>query len=303
MEPSTKRGLVAGIAAIILWCFTGLCFTAGSRALGPMVYTAGISAIGLATGIAVQAARGLPVADLFRMPPRVWIAGFVGVSVYTVLLICAVGIARDADVAQVVLVNYLWPLFILAASAALLRRDRPARPAAVIGAGLLGFCGVALARGPESLMRPPADLLPHAMAFVAAWLWALYCVLLRRWEVPADRNGSTAQWLLCALLASGVAWLRGEWSHMPALTWQAVLWTLGCGIGPVGLAYRWWEIGLKTGPPQTLAALSFFIPVGSALVMGLAIREAMGPMLLPGAALIALASALAHRAEGTPERH
>ncbi len=298
MDKDRQTGLIAGIAAIGLWCFTGVCFAAGSRALGPMVYAAGICVVGFATGAALQAVRGMPIADLFRMPGRVWIAGFFGISVYTVLLILAVGIAEDADVAQVALVNYLWPLFILAASRVLIRGDQPSRPVVAIIAGLLGFMGVALARGPEALLRPPSDLIPHAIAFGAAWLWALYSVLLRKWRIPPNRNGSTAQWIVCAILAGGIGWMRGEWSAMPALTWEAVLWVAACGIGPVGLAYHWWEIGVKLGPHRTLAALSFFIPIGSALLMGLFFRESLGPFLLPGAALIALASFAAHRAEG-----
>ena len=301
MTGNRRKGLIAGSAAIGLWCFTGVCFAAGSRALGPMVYTVCICSVGLGTGVGLQAVRRMPIADLFQMPRRVWAAGCFGISVYTVLLVLAVSMADEADVAQVVLVNYLWPVFILAASLILLpRQDRVnlRRVFRIIAAGLLGFAGVALARGPEALMRPPNDLAPHAVAFGAAWLWALYCALLRRWQIPPDRNGSTAQWLVCAIVAGAVGWLRAEWTRMPGITWETALWTLGCGIGPVGLAYHWWEIGVKAGPPQTLAALSFFIPIGSALVMGLYFRASFGPFLLPGAALIVFASYAAHRAEG-----
>ena len=291
-------GLAPGMAAVLLWCFTGVCFAAGSRLMGPMPYTTAICLVGLVTGMMVQRWRGRSIADLFRMELRVWLAGLVGVAVYTVMLVLAVGIADDADVAQVVLVNYLWPLMILAFSAMLPPSGRcggrlPFASMAV--AGLLGFSGVALARGPGSLMRPPQDLLPHGMALVAAALWALYSTLLRRWGVPEERNGSTAQWACCAALAAAVGWLRGEWATMPAIGMPAILWALFCGVGPVGLAYHWWEIGIKRGPVQTIAVLSFFIPIGSAILMGAVFREALSPYLIPGAVMIALASFIAHR--------
>lgn len=266
--------------------------------MGPMPYTTAICVVGLLTGMAVQRSCGRNVADLFRLEFRVWVAGFLGVSVYTVTLVLAVGIAEEADVAQVVLVNYLWPLMILAFSAVFPPPDRSPRSvpfARVILAGLLGFGGVAIARGPDSLARSPGDLLPHGLALAAAALWALYSTLLRRWGVPEERNGSTAQWACCAALAALVGWIRGEWATMPPSGASAIFWAIFCGVGPVGLAYHCWEIGIKRGPVQTIAVLSFFIPIGSAILMGLVFREALSPYLVPGAAMIAVASFLAHR--------
>lgn len=297
VDRDERAGLLAGLAAIALWCCTGACFATGSRLLGPMVYTTAICAMGFGAGLSLHMSRGRPWRSLFAMPLRVWFAGFAGISVYTVLLVLAVGIASDADVAQVVLVNYLWPLFILAIGALLPGEDRPTGRAlaVLLVSGALGFTGVALARGPEALARPPADLLPHALALAGAVLWASYCVLLRRWNVPDDRNGSTAQWALCAMLAAMVGWFRGEWSQVGPVTGEAVFWIAFCGIGPVGLAYYWWETGMKRGPASTIAALSFFIPIGSAILMAGLFRETLSPYLLPGATLIALSSVSAHR--------
>jgi len=284
------------MGAIALWCFTGVCFAAGSRLVGAMVYTTAISLVGFLTGAALHAVRGMPASTLFRIQPRVWLAGFAGISVYTVVLVLAVGIAPDRDTAQVVLVNYLWPLFIVA----LHRRLVPDGPASdersrspLLAAAVLGFMGVAIARGPEALVRPPSQFMPHAMALIGAFLWALYSVLLRRWRVPDDRNGSTAQWLLCAALAASVGWARGEWAEPRMITWPGVAWAAFCGVGPVGVAYYWWEIGMKRGPARLIAVLSFFIPIGSALLMGLFFRQTLSPYLLPGAAMIAAASWLA----------
>ena len=284
----------AGVTAILLWCSTGVCFAAGGRAMGPMAFTTAICLVGFAAGCAMQIAQGRPLAELFRLPARVWAAGFLGISVYTVLLVLAVGIAPDRDMAQVALANYLWPVFIVALERGLpgARASASVHGRRALAGALLGFAGVALARGADVLARPPSSLLPHAMAAGGALLWALYSVALRRWRIPAETNGSTAQWLLCSALAATVGAMRGEWESV-RLTPQAAAWALYCGIGPVGVGYACWEIGAKRGPAHLLATLAFFIPVGSALLMGLAFREALGPTLLPGAALIAAGAWLA----------
>lgn len=268
-----------------------------------MPFTTAICLVGFAAGCAMQRVQRRPMGAIFRLPGRVWAAGFFGISVYTVLLVLAVGLAPDRDVAQVALANYLWPIFIV-----VLDRGWPGAPAsAAVGGGrapagaLLGFAGVALARGADVLTRPPSSLLPHAMAAGGALLWALYSVALRRWRVPAEANGSTAQWLLCAALAATVGLARGEWDAL-RLTPQAAAWALACGIGPVGVGYACWEIGVKRGPAHLLATLAFFIPVGSALLMCLAFREALGPTLMPGAALIAAGAWLAGGQGGQQER-
>lgn len=45
----------------------------------------------------------------------------------------------------------------------------------------------------------------------------------------------------------------------------------------MGLAYHWWEIGVKRGNVPLISTLAYFIPVGSTLLIGLLFREAMGP--------------------------
>ncbi|MCC6729823.1 MAG: EamA family transporter [Chthonomonadales bacterium] len=291
---AARRGLWFAAGAIGLWCFTGLCFAAGSRALGPMVYTTLVSLVGVAVGAALHRARQRPLAGLVSMPPRVWAAGFLGIAVYTVLLVLAVGVATERDLAQVALVNYLWPV-LMVLFACLLLPDRPPLGRALLGAAL-GLAGVAAVRGVDTFARPPADLLPHAMALAGACLWALYSVLLRRWRVPEEHNGSTAQFALCAALAATVGMARGEWAAAPHLTPAAVFWVLFCGVGPVGLGYYWWEIGVKQAPPHLAATLSFSIPVVSAVLIGLAYRQALSPGLLPGAALITLGAVVARGA-------
>jgi drug/metabolite transporter (DMT)-like permease len=138
--------------------------------------------------------------------------------------------------------------------------------------------------------------LPHALALVVSLLWAFYTVLLRRWRVPEEKGGSTFAWVACAAMTGIIAVFNGQWSAMPPLDLQVLFWILFIGIGPIGLAYHWWELGIKGGNVHLIAVLSYFTPVGSALLIGLLFREALNPALVPGALLITAGAWLGRRA-------
>ncbi len=276
---------LAAAGAIGLWCWSGPCFAAGSRALGAMPYLTLASLTGVVTGMMLHRHLGKSFRDLFFLPVKVLVAGFFGVALYTVLLGYAVGIAREADIAQVFLINYLWPIWMIILG--MIFTDDKAKPLMIFGAAALGFGGVLVIKGPEILTRTPASLLPHALSLGGAFLWAFYSVMLKRWRIPEEKCGATVQFIACAALSALVGIWKGQWKAMPPVTPSALFWVLFCGIGPVGLAYYWWEIGIKRGSVHFIALLSYFIPVVSAVLIGLLFREAMSPMLIPGALLIA----------------
>ncbi len=281
------------MAAILLWSCSAVCFSVGSRALGPMAFMSCICLLGSISGTLAHVRGGGTVRELVSMPGRVWAAGFLGIVVYSLLLVTAFGIARDQDLAQVALVNYLWPILMVLIGLALLRERADAR-LAILGA-LLGFGGVVVARGLEALTQRPADMAAHGLALIAAVLWAAYSVVLKHWRVPEECNASNVQFAICAVLAGLIAALRGEWGNLAHAPASALAWTVFCGVGPVGLAYYWWEIGVKKGPTQLIAALSFSIPVTGSLLVCAVFRQALSPGLVPGAAMIAAGAYLARR--------
>jgi drug/metabolite transporter (DMT)-like permease len=128
-------------------------------------------------------------------------------------------------------------------------------------------------------------------------LWALYCVLLRRWRVPEEQGGTALHFSVCALLAALLASWRGEWGRVADAGPESLFWVLFGGVGPVGLGYHWWEIAMKRGNARLLGLLAYFIPVGSSLVLGALYAAALGPGLLPGALLIGLGAWVAGRAD------
>jgi drug/metabolite transporter (DMT)-like permease len=244
------------------------------------------SAVGVLTIVAMQAVRGRSVAGLFRLPVRVMVAGFFGVALYTILLATAVATADERDKAHVMLLNYLWPIWIVLLS--ILLQNEDVNAAWAIGGAVLGFLGVVMARGWEALAHPPGSLWPHLLAAIGSVLWASYSVLLRRWRIPADQGGSTFHFAVCAILAAGLATHQHSWHTVAAMGRKEALLVLFAGIGPVGLAYYWWEIGMKRGAVHLIAGMSYLIPIASAALISFFYRASWNVLLLPSAAMIAL---------------
>jgi drug/metabolite transporter (DMT)-like permease len=287
-------GTAAGLAAVALWSWTGPCLAAGTRGLGALPFLAITSAVGAATGALFHVLRGNRLRDLVALPPRVLVAGFFGVAVYTLLLTVAVGLADEADLAQIVLVNYLWPVLVVLLGVAL-RVDR-ARPATALAAAALGFAGVVASLGPEAFARPAGSLAPHGLALVGATFWSLYSVLLRRWRVPIESCGSTIQFAACAAMAAALA--GSGWQALAARPGVAAGLVVAVvhGIGPVGLGYALWEIGMKRGDARVVAVAANFIPLANAGLVALLFHEAASPWLIPGALLITAGALVARRA-------
>ncbi|MFI5380496.1 MAG: DMT family transporter [Tepidisphaerales bacterium] len=292
---ATAGGTVAAVGAILLWCFSGVCYAAGSRAIGAMPYLSLTSAAGVITICILRLLRGDSLVGLVRVPRPVVVAGFFGVTVYSIMLVEALSRAAPADLGHVMLLNYLWPIWILLLSLVML--DTDARPAMAILGALVGLAGLVVARGMGGFAHRPASWLPHGLALAGGFLWALYSVLLRRWRIPAERGGSTFHFVVCAVLAGVIAAMQGQWKSLASMDARAAMWVVFGGIGPVGLGYYWWEIGIKRGSVRLIALLAYFIPIGSAVLIGLFFREAMSLWLLAGAAMIATGAWIGSRGE------
>ena len=118
-------------------------------------------------------------------------------------------------------------------------------------------------------------------------------MLLRRWRVPEEQGGTALHFAVCAALAAALAGATGGWSAWPGWTPRLAFWVIFGGVGPVGLAYHFWEIGVKRGNVRLIVQLAYFIPVGSSLLISLSSAVALaGP---GGAALIAAGAWISRR--------
>ncbi len=280
-----NRAISAAVGSVILWCFSGVCFRKGSEMMGTMVYLTFMTGGGALTAVMLQFIRRQPLSAIFRPPVRVMASGFFGVALYTVMLAAAFGIAPESDLGQINLLNYLWPVWVVVLGIILLK-DRPNSYLTIIGV-LFGLAGVMISRGFDLFFQVPSNFSAHALALVGGLMWATYSVLLRKWQIPEEKGGTAFNFAVCSILAGIIAVFLNQWQNMPPWTNASFFWVLFGAVGPVGLAYSWWEIGVKKGPVYLIAALAYFIPIGSSLLIGLIFRESMNYGLLFGAALIA----------------
>jgi len=246
-----------GFIAVLLWALLAL-FTAASGTVPPLQLTAMSFAIAGLAGALSWPFRPHAIRAL-RQGWRVWALGIGGLFGYHFLYFSALRAAPAIDAS---LIAYLWPLLIVLMSA--LAPGERLGAHHVIGA-ILGFSGAVLIVTGGRMVVPDAAYLPgYGLALLAAIVWSSYSVLSRRFSAVST-DVVTGFCLVTAVLAA-LAHLALEETVWPRGTgqWLAVL---GLGLGPVGLAFFAWDIGVKRGDIQVLGAASYGAPLLSTFVL------------------------------------
>jgi drug/metabolite transporter (DMT)-like permease len=284
-----------GLAAIVLWSSTIAVARSLSERVGPLTAGACVYLIGGLLCL-IPWPRRLPTTTLRSLPPLyLWGCGALFV-LYTVLLYLAVGLASNREqVLEVGIVNYLWPALTLLLSIPLLRQRAgvlllPGTFLAMFGVVLVMTQGARLSWSvfAEHLHRDP---LAYVLATVAAFSWALYSNLTRRWSAGA--TGGAAGWFVAStglmlLLLRLPAAEPGAWS-IPALL-EAIF--LG---GITALAYALWDRAMRDGDLLLVAACSYLTPLLSTLVSCLYLKVPVSPKLWLGCLLLTVGSLLSWR--------
>ena len=277
---SRNRATMIGFSAVLMWSFLAL-FTIGSAPVPPFLLNALCFAIGGGIGLIWTARRGFGV--LRGVSWRVYAFGSLSLFGYHALYFTAFRLAPSAETG---LIAYLWPLFIVLLSG-LLPGERLGL-LHVLGA-LMAFAGAALI----VLQRSPsggASAAGLGLAFLCALAWAGYSVGSKRLgAVPTE--SVTVFCLVTALLSLGVH-LAIEPTLLPvgAFGWFSVL---ALGLGPVGLAFFTWDIGMKRGDIQLLGVASYAAPLLSTLALVAAGIAEPSVAILAAAVLITAGAALA----------
>lgn len=279
---SRNRATLIGFSAILLWSLLAL-FTIGSAPVPPLLLNALCFGIGGTLGL-VWVLAGGGLARLKGVGWKVYAFGTAGLFGYHFLYFTAFRLAPTAETG---LIAYLWPLFIVLFSGLLPGERLTWRH--VLGA-LTAFAGAALIvlRGGVALDGAAAPGL--ALAFLCALTWAAYSVLSRGLgRVPTE---SVTVFCLATALLSALAHLALEPTVWPAnaLGWASVV---ALGLGPVGLAFFTWDIGVKRGDIQLLGVASYAAPLLSTVVLVVTGIAAPSLAILIAAVLIAGGAALA----------
>jgi drug/metabolite transporter (DMT)-like permease len=288
---SSRAATGIGFLAILLWASLAA-LTAASGAVPPFQLLAMTFAIGGLAGVALWLVRPA-AARAIRQPWPVYLLGVSGLFGYHAAYFVAL---RHAPVVEAGLINYLWPLLIVVFSA-LLPGER-LKWQHLVGCAL-SFAGAVLVvtRG-QSFAFDPAYIPGYLAALFAAIVWGAYSVASRRTaHIPSD--AITGFCLVTALLATLVhlaieptVWPAGPWQ------WAAVI---ALGLGPVGLAFYVWDIGVKHGDIQVLGAVSYSAPLlstGLLVLTGYAAYSntlLIACLLITAGALLAASDLLFHR--------
>jgi drug/metabolite transporter (DMT)-like permease len=261
--PASGKATLLGAGAILLWSSLAT-LTVLSGRLPPFQTTAIAFGIGGSVLAMIVMAQGRTA--LLRPTPASLALGVYGLFGYHALYFGALKLAPPAEAH---LINSLWALLIVLFSGLL--PGRRLKPAHVAGA-LLGFAAAALlvwdklGAGNEG----PSARLGFALAFACALVWSSYSVTSRLLaSVPSESVAISC--LVTAALASVCTVAFESWTP-PAgpLAWLALIML---GMGPVGLAFLLWDIGMKRGDVSLLGVLSYASPViatGLLVVLGLA---------------------------------
>lgn len=280
-----QTATLIGFTAVLLWALLAL-FTVGSAPVPPLQLNAICFAIGGTLGLVWIGATG-GFAVLGGVSWRVYAFGTAGLFGYHFLYFSAL---RAAPAAEAGLIAYLWPLLIVLFSG-LLPGER-LRAGHVAGA-LISFAGAALIVSGGAGGFDPAYLPGYGLALLCALTWSGYSVLSRL--LGSTPTASVAVFCLASATLSGLGHLALEDTAWPATPtgWAAVI---GLGLGPVGLAFYVWDVGVKRGDIQLLGVGSYAAPLLSTLALILAgIARPSWPLIL-AAVLITGGAALAARA-------
>jgi len=280
-----SKATAVGFIAVLLWALLAL-FTVGSAPTPPLLLNAICFAIGGTIGLIWTAATG-GFGRLRSVPLRVYIFGTLGLFGYHALYFSAL---RLAPAAEAGLIAYLWPLLIVLFSGLL--PGESLKPGHLIGA-VIGFLGAALIVGGGGTGFDMQALPGYLLALACALTWASYSVLSRRMgDAP---TASVAVFCVATAILSALLHLATETTVWPQGTtgWAS---TIALGLGPVGLAFYVWDIGVKRGDIQLLGVASYAAPLLSTLVLVLAGVAPLSWVLGVSALLITGGAAIAARA-------
>lgn len=248
------RSTLFGFAAILMWSLLALLTVATGKVppfqLAAMTFTVG-GAIGV-IWMAVTNAWGS-----LRQPLPVWALGVGGLFGYHALYFTALRLAPPADAG---LISYLWPLLIVLFSGLLPGERLHIR--SVAGA-LLGLLGTVVLFAGQGIAPALAYATGYAVAFCCAFVWSGYSVLSRLF--PGVPSVAVSGFCIVTAILAALCHAAFEQTVWPqGAEWLAVL---GLGIGPVGLAFYVWDIGVKHGDIRLLGVASYAAPLLSTLAL------------------------------------
>lgn len=278
-----NRATANGFGAVLLWAFLAT-LTVGASEVPAFQLSAMCFSIGGAIGLLWIALGGNGFAILRGISWKIWALGIGGIFGYHLFYFTALKLAPPAEAG---LIAYLWPLLIVLFSGLLPGESLKALH--IIGA-LIAFAGAVLIVGGGSAAFSSANWTGYAAAIICAFTWSGYSVLSRlAGNTPTE---SVAIFCLAAATLSLLAHLGLEETVWPTgvIGRGSVV---GLGLGPVGLAFYIWDVGVKKGDIQLLGVASYAAPLLSTAILIFTGYATASWILILAAVLITSGAALA----------
>lgn len=253
---SRTQATFIGFIAVLLWSLLAL-FTVGSAPTPPLLLNTICFSIGGGLGL-IWTARTGGFSRLRQVSWKVYAFGTAGLFGYHALYFSAL---RLAPAAEAGLIAYLWPLLIVLLSGLL--PGESLRVGHLAGA-TLGFIGAALIILGGGAGFNAGALPGYMLALACALTWSGYSVVSRRLgNAPTE---TVAVFCVATAILSAIMHFALETTDWPqgGFGWASAL---ALGLGPVGLAFYVWDIGVKRGDIQLLGTASYAAPLLSTLVL------------------------------------
>lgn len=280
-----SRATIIGFCSVIMWSLLEI-LTVKTAPIPPLQLSSMSFAIGGALGLG-WAIITREVQILIKISWKIYVFGTAGLFGYHFLYFSAL---RLAPAAEAGLIAYLWPLLIVLSSG-LLPEER-LKSGHIIG-GLVAFAGAAIIVTQGETRFEARAALGYGLALLCAVTWSGYSVMSRK--LGRAPTSSVTVFCLATSILSGGAHIALEATVWPDETtaWLAVI---GLGVGPVGLAFFVWDVGVKHGDIQLLGVASYAAPLLSTFVLVVAGIADLTWALIAASVLITLGAVLAARA-------
>jgi drug/metabolite transporter (DMT)-like permease len=277
MVAGRRAGTLVGLGAILLWA-TLAPLGVALDGVPPFLLTGAAFLVGGLFLLMALAARGRPLREGFSARPLAWAIGVGGFFGYHAVYFTALKLLAPVDA---LLVINLWPLLIVLFSAFL--PGERLLPRHVAGA-LLGLAGTSLIVLGRGDMGGGGSLTGWACALAAALIWSGYSILNRHFASGTSSDAVVGFCLATAALSLATSFLV-ETPAMPGGWGWPVLLLLG--LGPVGVAFLFWDHGTKTGDIRVLGAAAYAAPLlGTLLLLAMGRAEPSWRLLLAAVLIV-----------------
>lgn len=197
--------------------------------------------------------RGSLVKQLFRIPFKLVLFGVIGIYFTNLFFMSAF---QHAPADKVDLINYLWPIMVIITSSLL--PNEKLKLNQLVG-GMIAFYGVyiLLTNGHGLSGFNVQHWKGYLLAFLDALCWTFFTLTLRRYK----KSSAELIGIYCGLAAlfSLITHCGIETFVMPNTSQICYLGLIG--LTSQGLAYYFWDIGIKRGHYKILCVLSYFNPI------------------------------------------